>query len=54
MRGARRRPRAAGAIRARHDMYLFHDEDGTARFKHRETRAHVTVTARLRAAGDAA
>lgn len=54
MHGARRRPRAAGAIRAGHDLCLFHDEDGTAWFKHREIRAHVTVTARRRAAGDAA
>ena len=53
MRGARHRPRAGGAIRVGHDMYLFHDEDGTARFKHRETRARVTVTARRRAAGEA-
>ena len=32
-------------------MYLFHDEDGTAWFKHRDTRMHVTMTARQRAAG---
>ncbi len=36
---------------AGHYMYLFHDEDGTAWFKHRDTRVHVTMTARQRAAG---
>ena len=38
---------------AGHYMYLFHDEDGTAWFKHRDTRAHVSMTARQRAAGNA-
>ena len=37
---------------AGHYMYLFHDEDGTAWFKHRDTRVHVTMTAKQRAAGD--
>ena len=37
---------------AGHYMYLFHDEDGTAWFKHRDTRGHVSMTARQRAAGD--
>ena len=36
---------------AGHYFYLFHDEDGTAWFKHRDTRMHVTMTARQRAAG---
>ena len=36
---------------AGHYMYLFHDENGTAWFKHRDTRAHVSMTARQRAAG---
>ena len=36
---------------AGHYFYLFHDEDGTAWFKHRDTRVHVTMTARQRAAG---
>lgn len=28
---------------AGHYLYMFHDEDGTAWFKHRDTRAHVTM-----------
>ena len=39
--------------RAGHDMCLFHDEDGIAWFKRRETGGHVAVTARWRAAGEA-
>ena len=35
---------------AGHYLYLFHDEDGTAWFKHRDTRAYVSMTARQRAA----
>ena len=38
-------PRWAG-----HYFYLFHDEDGTAWFKHRDTRAHLTMSARREAA----
>ena len=37
---------------AGHYMYLFHDEDGTAWFKHRDSRVHVMMTAARRAAGD--
>lgn len=37
---------------AGHYLYMFHDEDGTAWFKHRDTRAHVRMTARR--AGNAA
>ena len=33
---------------AGHYLYMFHDGDGTAWFKHRDTREHVTVTARRR------
>ena len=36
---------------AGHYFYLFHDEDGTAWFKHRDTRAYVSMSARQRAAG---
>ncbi len=36
---------------AGHYLYMFHDEDGTAWFKHRDTRARVSMTARRRAAG---
>ena len=36
---------------AGHYLYMFHDEDGTAWFKHRDTRAYVSMTARERAAG---
>ena len=32
-------------------LYMFHDGDGTARFKHRDTRAHVTMTVPRRAGG---
>ena len=35
---------------AGHYLYLFHDENGTAWFKHRDTRAHVSMTARRRGA----
>ena len=35
---------------AGHYLYMFHDEDGTAWFKHRDTRAYVSMTARQRAA----
>ena len=36
---------------AGHSLYMFHDEDGTAWFKHRDTRSYVSMTARQRAAG---
>ncbi len=36
---------------AGHYMYMFHDEDGTAWFKHRETRAYVSMTAGAAAGG---
>ena len=36
---------------AGHYLYMYHDEDGTAWFKHRDTRAYVSMTARQRAAG---
>jgi len=36
---------------AGHYLYMFHDEDGAAWFKHRDTRAYVSMTARRRAAG---
>ena len=36
---------------AGHYLYMFHDEDGTAWFKHRDTRACVSMTARRRAPG---
>ena len=36
---------------AGHYLYVFHDEDGTAWFKHRDTRAYVSMTARQAAAG---
>ena len=42
----RARPDWAG-----HYLYMFHDEDGTAWFKHRDTRSYVSMTARQRAAG---
>ena len=35
---------------AGHYLYLFHDEDGTAWFKHRDTRACVPMSARRQAA----
>ena len=35
---------------AGHYLYLFHDEDGTAWFKHRDTRAYVSMSARRQAA----
>ena len=38
---------------AGHYLYMFHDEDGTAWFKHRDTRVYVSMTARQRAAGNA-
>jgi len=28
---------------AGHYLYMFHDGDGTARFKHRDTRVYITV-----------
>ncbi len=31
---------------AGHYFYMFHDRDGAAWFKHRDSRAHVTMTAR--------
>lgn len=31
---------------AGHYLYLCHDEDGAAWFRHRDTRAHVSMTAR--------
>ncbi len=36
---------------AGHYLYMFHDEDGTAWFKHRDTRAYRSMRARKRAAG---
>ena len=36
---------------AGHYLYMHHDEDGTTWFKHRDTRAHVSMTARRSAAG---
>ena len=30
---------------ARHYFYMFHDRDGAAWFKHRDSRTHVTMTA---------
>ena len=36
---------------AGHYLYLFHDENGTAWFKHRDSRAHVSMTARQPAGG---
>ena len=36
---------------AGHYLYMFHDEDGTAWFKHRDTRAYVSMRARRHAAG---
>ena len=36
---------------AGHYLYMYHDEDGTAWFKHRDTRAYVSMRARKRAAG---
>ena len=36
---------------AGHYLYMFHDEDGTAWFKHRDTGSWVSMTARQRAAG---
>ena len=35
---------------AGHYLYMFHDEDGTAWFKHRDTRAYVSMSARREAA----
>ena len=37
---------------AGHYLYMFHDRDGAAWFKHRDSRTHVTMTARR--AGNAA
>ena len=37
---------------AGHYFYMFHDRDGVAWFKHRDSRAHVTMTAHR--AGNAA
>ena len=37
---------------AGHYFYMFHDRDGAAWFKHRDSRKHVTMTARR--AGNAA
>ncbi len=31
-------------------LYMFHDEDGAAWFKHRDTRAYVSMSARRQAA----
>lgn len=42
-------PRWAG-----HYMYMFHDEDGTGWFKHRDTRAYLPFPARRQAAAGAA
>ncbi len=38
---------------AGHYFYMFHDGDGTAWFKHRLSRTHVTMTARRAGAADA-
>ena len=38
---------------AGHYLYMYHDEDGTAWFKHRDTRAYVSMTARRSAAARA-
>ena len=35
---------------AGHYLYMFHDEAGTAWFKHRDTRAYVSMSARRQAA----
>ena len=35
---------------AGHYLYMFHDEDGAAWFKHRDTRAYVSLSARRQAA----
>ncbi len=37
---------------AGHYLYMFHDEDGTAWFRHRDTRAHVSMSARREAAAE--
>jgi len=34
---------------AGHYMYMFHDENGAAWFKHRDTRAYLTLSARREA-----
>ena len=34
---------------AGHYLYMFHDEDGTAWFKHRDTRAYLPMSARREA-----
>ena len=36
---------------AGHYLYMFHDEGGTAWFKHRDTRAYVSMRPRKRSAG---
>ena len=36
---------------AGHYLYMFHDENGTGWFRHRDTRAWVSMTARQRTAG---
>ena len=49
----------AGALSAGHGrrdwagnyLYMFHDESGTAWFKHRDTRAYVSMRARGRVSG---
>ena len=33
-------------------MYMFHDEDGVAWFKHRDTREYLAMRPRKRAVGD--
>ena len=43
----------ANARWAGHYMYMFHDEDGTAWFKHRDTRAYMPFSKRRQAAGRA-
>ena len=35
---------------AGHYLYMFHDENGAAWFKHRDTRAYVSMSARRQAA----
>lgn len=44
----------AHPLHAARYMYMFHDEDGTAWFKNRDTRAYLAMRARKRAARGAA
>ena len=38
---------------AGHYLYMYHDEEGAAWFKHRDSRAYVSMSAHRCAAGDA-